>query len=259
MKVLPIAMLVISTVACAAPADEEATSAGTASIVGGKKSAIHPSVGFLVQPSASKPHCTATLIAPNVVLSAAHCWSGPLRLDFGVGPTVEGAELHAPKPVDSEGPMAKIHPSWDGFDHDLAYMILAEPITTVVPAEIGTHEHRFDCSFDVVGYGFEVPGSTSTSEGSPQNRKTASMSLSGTLANTTLLTVHGLNGTPCFGDSGGGLLATGDHDVLTAVVSRGDACSVGANVYFQPLSTEGAFVEEALSAGRAAAAADSAR
>jgi V8-like Glu-specific endopeptidase len=56
---------------------DEATAADDADLIGGTATFEHPDVGLVELPIANKPgwaeYCTGTLVAPRVVITAAHC------------------------------------------------------------------------------------------------------------------------------------------------------------------------------------------
>lgn len=86
-KLLPFALLCLAAAAVGCAADREdlegeldedgvgATDAEEQSILGATATCEQPAVGKV---RSSKGSCTATLVAPNVILAAAHCFEGPL-------------------------------------------------------------------------------------------------------------------------------------------------------------------------------------
>lgn len=99
--------------------------------------------------------CTATLVAPTVVLSAKHCLQdGPEGIMFAIGPdstkpikTVKVKEIKASP--DNEGGFVKL-------GQDVALVILEEPVTDVTPLKyINGHipEAKVGSKLTAVGYG----------------------------------------------------------------------------------------------------------
>lgn len=87
--------------------------------------------------------CTGTLIAPNAVLTAAHCVEGNASgMSFDVG----GKSYSVEKAV--------IHPEYEtAKDIDLAVMILSENVTGVDPMEINRTAPKVGQVLTLVGFG----------------------------------------------------------------------------------------------------------
>jgi secreted trypsin-like serine protease len=227
-------------------------------VEGTSTTSAHPSVGILID-EFNVPHCTGTLIASNVVLTAAHCFDGPSKLNFQLGAFDAKKKAYEPLPSGDEvHPYSVDHPSYDGESHDLAYVVLAEDVPGVTPAQLGSKDDVADhCGFEVVGYGRTTPlpddGTDGTQTDYQGERKMATICVTGTNPANGFLTATGSDGSTCKGDSGGGLLERGaDTDVLVGVVRGsppGTNCGVGALLWFQPVATETSFVQKALAAG----------
>lgn len=138
---------------------QSASDPATGYIVGGEQSREFAATGALVQGNQS--FCTATLITPNKVLTAAHCVDAltPSQMAFRLG-----ANLSAPS-EDRGIASLVIHPGYVSFDsqqpwtfengHDLAILTLDRPITRVSPAALflGDATSLLDAPARLVGYG----------------------------------------------------------------------------------------------------------
>lgn len=109
-------------------------------IVGGERSREFAATGALVY--GTEPICTATLIAPDMILTAAHCVSNLASFELGFR---LGASPFTPT-VDRQISTVHKHPNYVDFDkfqpwtfqngHDLAILKLTRPITEVAPVNL---------------------------------------------------------------------------------------------------------------------------
>jgi V8-like Glu-specific endopeptidase len=224
-------------------------------VVLGRPSSAHPSVGYLVD-NWGTPHCTGNLIAPNVVLAAAHCWDGPSRLRFVPGEySADNQVAYDPKESgDDLRPFAHVHPEYDGLKHDLGYMVLSDPVREVTPATVAAYRD-FGSVFDTVGYGKTTVGPSDEDSGRTYERKGASLTLDGVDDGTGWLQMTGIDGSTCSGDSGAGLFAPDTEDlvgVLHGGNHTGQPCALDSAVRYTPIAGNEDFVNEALAAGTAA-------
>jgi secreted trypsin-like serine protease len=179
--------------------------------------------------------CTATLVAPDVVLTAAHCVWGrrgttvdPSRLRFGIGPdmaaprrTFELASIHVPAEYATQQTDAR---------YDIAVLRLKLRATDLEPAlePIPVNREPIDMSLrgtraQVVGYGMTSP----TDSGNTRRYWTTEEIVQVSEIDITVYG-HGQSGV-CFGDSGGPLLRAGADGVVRVfgTLSAGDDSCMG--------------------------------
>lgn len=151
-------VLLLLASACAAPAaaDEDPSTAGS-DLVGGTRDLRWASSGYLTKGD-GKVACGATLIAPNVVVTAAHCAlhdEAPLsfgRGDPGRGALVKVVERHA-HPEFHARPDGMIDIPYILRKNDVAYLILEKAITDTAPAVLPTSATaNFSCNVQAIGY-----------------------------------------------------------------------------------------------------------
>jgi secreted trypsin-like serine protease len=207
-----------------------ATSQASQPIIGGTESpSVYPATGAIT--AASRLRCTGTLIAPDVVLTAAHCLEPAifgylgftLDTDFndGAGEIVKALVTHQ-HPDYYSGNVFEL-----GARNDVGVMILERPIE--VPGyelfDIPT-EPSPDATLSMCGYGREFWASRSGG---------IKMTADVTVASVSDLefSTSEMGPQPCSGDSGGPLFreSPGEH-ALVGLVSRAfgitTMCDTGA-------------------------------
>jgi hypothetical protein len=235
-----------------------ATALPASAITGGEPDGEgHPNVGLILfYDGTGRYRCSATLISPTVLITAAHCTYGtvgktlvtfqsviaqqppsgfPVAADPSVG--------YTPQEITAAGQLsgtAIAHPQYSNFTdlanwNDVGVILLDAPVTGITPATLAP-THTLDAigqaalnktDFDLVGYGTEVR----KPESGPQRPQPMSYPLIRryTTAPGQKLTpqILQLNGNPndtrggggtCFGDSGGPVFS---HGGLVAVTSYG--------------------------------------
>lgn len=174
--------------------------------------------------------CSAFVIGPHTVLTAAHCGLGPLDFDqysVSIPPATLALSDALPDP--------QFDPTT--FDNDLAILTLRQ---AAAPAPLVLDTRTIDNSyvgqlFTVVGFG--VTGANAGDAG--QKRKgTAQVSAVGAVDFTGVAAPS----QPCEGDSGGpALFSDGANTVVTGVVSHGDNGCMDHAV-FARIDTGAAFI-----------------
>jgi hypothetical protein len=217
MRALCVAGLLVA--GCGAPEPAVARAA----VTNGAPDPGDPAVVALIGPDGDVT-CSGALIAPHVVLTAAHCKIGPL--------TFRDYHVFAGAAVATGGSFAdiadaRVHPEFDPttWRNDLALLTirqsgLAAPLPldarTLDPALVGA-------TFQTVGFGVTGPGAGDAGD---KRSGTAQVAAVGDVD----FTATPAPSEPCVGDSGGPALFTVDGATyVTGVTSHGDeTCAVQA-------------------------------
>jgi hypothetical protein len=217
----------------------------------------HSNVGLILfYTEEGRFRCSATLISPTVLLTAAHCTDGVLGSTLVTFDSVIAEQPPSPFPVaadPSEGytdaeieaagylsGTAYTHPEYSGFTdlanwNDVGVIVLDEPVVGIDPAEVAPLGYLDQFAqpalnrtiFEVVGYGTEVR----KPESGPQKPQPMTYPLirryttsPGQKLTPQILQlngnpndVHGGGGT-CFGDSGGPVFLNGYVVAVTSYV-----------------------------------------
>lgn len=234
------------------------TAAPASAITGGTPDGnLHPNVGLILFYDADgRFRCSATLISPTVLLTAAHCTQGTLGSTLVTFDSVIAEQPPAPFPTAADPSVgftpeeiteagylsgtAYTHPLYSDFTdldnwYDVGVIVLDEPVLGIEPATLAEQDlldayaqPRLNRTlFTAVGYGTEVRKPASgpqkpTPMSYPLIRRYAEMpgqKLTPQILQTNgnINDTRGTGGT-CFGDSGGPVFLDG---VLVAVTSYG--------------------------------------
>jgi Trypsin len=217
-------ILAAAVAACQSPGPQPEAVATTSSIRGGALSREFAAAGFLV--ANGNLECTATLVAPDVILSAGHCLSSitapGVELEFGIGADAAHRVVSVAVTAVDMAPNIDQTVS-DDDEPDLAVAHLAEPITEVAPAVLylGDADDLLGDTLRLIGYGADdVEPMTKKATGAGP-RRAASVTVAELFPQLIGYNVEGMGA--CAGDSGGPAYVAFDNTYLqVGVNSFGD-------------------------------------
>ncbi len=243
--------------ACGTPIGAEVPASTTQSsdwsVVGGALETRFPAVGYLMSAKGNKPlagpNCGATLVAPKVAITAAHCvWNDEAtRFGMGFGNVYSGP----PNPG-----QVFMHPEYRRRDpkhryrHDFAVLVLDEAVTDVAPMPRATAATGGEALY--VGYGRTSVGDQKVTTGYTGERKSTAESI--TKIDATNLWTTGVGGGLCWGDSGGPIIDA-DFGTVYGVLADFDTnfyCNIGNKMIFSSVDGNADLLDRAISCANSA-------
>ncbi|MDE2363125.1 MAG: trypsin-like serine protease [Hyphomicrobiales bacterium] len=201
----------------------------------------------LAQARGGAGFCSGVVVAPDVVLTAAHCVAAPavLRVHYRgengapVLLPVRRVARHPDYRADAVAARAK--------SIDLALVETADPLPpTFAPAAIGAAPETIGAEVDVAGFGVSQPGVASTSG----HLRRARLSLRAPLSNV-LLWLDGADGAgACTGDSGAPAFAGGAVVGIVAYAQAAHGRGCGGLTQAIRLSPQRAWIESVIAGWR---------
>ncbi len=213
----PLALIALALVGCSVDqATDDDVDSTTASIVGGTTTSAYPAVGALVEQG--EPFCTGTVVAPRVVVTAAHCLEGEsaANISFAFGPNAyhPSSVIHASA--------IHVHPDYDAqsITSDIGVVVLSQdaPVTPIPMNTTALDSTWVGQSLTFVGYGV-TNGTTQAGAGTKRQ-----VAIPVAQVGSTQFAYTGSKNT-CFGDSGGPALGknASNATVLVGTTSYGDS------------------------------------
>jgi secreted trypsin-like serine protease len=199
-------------------------------IFGGIKTARHEWTNTVALTDKSGIYCSGTALAPNLILTAAHCLDGAKvkKLKVYVGEGAQEGSIQGQYRAESFGQSPDYNVEDEGTDHDIGYVVLKDsldlPQSAYVPVAATKDEVAslvaVNQPTEIVGYGLRE----NKEFGHKYHAKTRI-----TKVDSTVVTIGGNGIDACNGDSGGpafGRLKDGTLRIF-GVASNGEDCGMG--------------------------------
>jgi V8-like Glu-specific endopeptidase len=183
--------------------------AASADIIGSRLNKGDPAVvALFAHPpnQTSGSLCTATFITQRTLLTAAHCVDPDVVGPNNVFDIIFGASINAAGATSMRAASTRFDPAFDinqlQNGHDVALVILPQPVTTITPLPFNTN-HTLDTRRPVTLVGFGVNSHDNSGAGVKRAVQTSIVGI-----NDLLVQIGSSNQQTCHGDSGGPALQT---------------------------------------------------